>query len=108
MSARAAFPTDDMIVLALAMEGEEFRAAEDIASTLRRLGFVIGPQKMAGQLKRLCREDSPMIEARLDLEWRLNFYRVTRFGDCQLGNRFPKLWRFVGPPRVGSVEGGEG
>ena len=95
-SSPAAFPSDEMIVLALGLEGGEWRAAEDIASTLRRLGFVISPQKMAGSLKRLCAEALPMVEAKADEAWRLNFYRVTRFGDSQLGNHFPRtrdLWR---------------
>ena len=30
-----------------------------------------------------------MIEARDDKDWRLKFYRVTRFGYCQLENHFP-------------------
>lgn len=85
---KMAFPSDDMIVLAALLEGGEWRQAEDIASTLRHVGFRISPQKMVGQLKRLIAEDSPMIESRL-IDWmRLFEYRVTGFGRTQLGNHF--------------------
>lgn len=79
-AAKTAFPSDDMIVLAALLEGGEWREAEEIASTLRRTGFVISPQKMVGQLKRLEREDSPMFE-RVHDDWRrLNRYRLSRPG----------------------------
>jgi DNA-binding PadR family transcriptional regulator len=91
VSRQAPFPSDDMIVLAVLLEGETARCAEEIASVLRRLGFVISPQKMAATLRRLCREDCPMIEARDDEDWRLKFYSVTPAGHCQLGNRYPRL-----------------
>lgn len=87
-AAKTAFPSDDMIVLAALLEGGEWREAEDIASTLRRLGFKISPQKMVGQLKRLQREDSPMFEGRRDDYFPLTVYRVTGFGRVQLGNHF--------------------
>lgn len=79
---------DDLVVLAALIEGQEWRYAEDIASTLRRLGHSITPQKMTGTLRRLCAEDSPMFEAKVDEVWRLKLYRVTRFGYCQLESRF--------------------
>ena len=83
-------PSDDMIVLAATVAGGEWKTADNIAATLRRLGFKITPQKMVGHLKRLCAEDSPMIESRTN-EWaRLKEYRVTSNGDMQLGNRFPR------------------
>jgi hypothetical protein len=80
-----------MIVLAARLEGGEWRMAEGIASTLRRLGFVLSPQKMVGALNRLLAEDSPMFERKPEQYAReVYVYRVTRFGDCQLGNRFPR------------------
>lgn len=82
-----------MIVLAMLLEGEEFRCAEDIASTLRRLGFKISPQKMTGTLRRLCLEDSPMVAAAADPDYRLKFYRVTHFGHTQLNNHFAHSYR---------------
>lgn len=92
-----AFPSDDMIVLAALLEGQEWRQAEDIASTLRRLGFEISPQKMVGQLKRLAAEDLPMIEGRLGVWQRINEYRVTRYGRTQLSNHFAKTYALSRP-----------
>lgn len=85
---RASFPSDDMIVLGALMEGGLWRQAEDIASTLRRLGFVVSPQKMVGQLKRLEREDAAMFESKV-IPWaRLKEYRVTQYGRTQLRNHY--------------------
>lgn len=103
MRKKTAFPSDDMIVLAALMgaseHGSEWVEAETIASVLRRLGFLITPQMMVGQLKRLLGEDCPMFERHLDNWMRLYEYRVTRHGLAQLESRFPasrpltRYWR---------------
>lgn len=90
---KTAFPSDDMIVLAALVGASEYgtpwQEAEMIASTLRRLGFMITSQKMVGQLKRMLAEDAPMFESRLVSYRRLYEYRVTRYGLTQIENRFP-------------------
>lgn len=90
--AKVPFPADDMLVLAALMAANEhgmaWVEAETVASVLRRLGFMITPQEMVGQLKRLLARDCPMFERR-ENGWGGPYeYRVTRPGLTYLGNRW--------------------
>lgn len=90
-------PSDDMIVLAALLSARnDWQQAEEVASVLRRLGFIVSPQKMVGTLRRLLAEDSPMFERRPN-PWFVGIteYRVTRFGLTQIDNRFPHLWPLI-------------
>jgi hypothetical protein len=95
-------PTDDMFILAMVLTGREWLCADEVSVVLRRLGFTLSAQKVAGVLRRLRREDSPMILGYLT-DWGGWEYSVTRCGDAQLGNRFSA----IRPLLDGRLERGE-
>jgi hypothetical protein len=87
-------PTDDAIVLAMKMTGREWLYGDQVRHVLKRFGFEMSPQWVTAQLRRLLAEEGAMIETRERFEWARE-YRVTPFGDCQLGNNFDGFARYA-------------
>jgi hypothetical protein len=86
-------PSDDVILLALLLRhGKDAPCADEVRGALRDFGFEMTAQQVASALGRLAREGSPTIDA-LPMCWwpRVKVYELTRFGCCQLGNRWPRL-----------------
>lgn len=82
-------PTDQAIVLAAALTGREWNAADEIRGMLKRLGFDPTTQQVAAWLTRIMRLDLPPFE-RQD-RWGQNEYRVTQWGQTWLLNTFDGL-----------------
>lgn len=62
--------------------------ADEVRGRLRLLGFEASAQQVASWLRRMAAVDAPWVEVRENPHFPIKEYRVTRYGACDLDNRF--------------------
>ncbi len=86
-------PPDDVILLALLLHSEATPCADEVRGALKRFGYELSAQQVAGALRRLSREEMPTVTVK-PMRWTpsIKVYELTVSGRTQLGNRWPRLW----------------
>ncbi len=78
--------------------------ADEVRHRLMRLGFEVSPQQVVASLRAMSRVDAPWVEVRDNPHFPIKEYRVTRFGQCDMQNRWP--WMRPVMPWLPTYRGG--
>lgn len=81
-------PSDFMVVLAVAMYGQQHVYADEVCGQLKSFGFQCTAQQVAAWISRIAREDLPAVEHDPEYPFGgVNAYRLTQWGWNELRNR---------------------